>query len=126
MDQQPSPPSTGPAGLVEQARALLSELTETLWWAKTPEEIVGVVQQLEMLRAQIAGVQVSAITEVQARGIARTGWPGARPGTGSPTPPAPTAAPGAAPPAQPRSWSGNGPPPTPHSPAVRCPRSRPR
>ena len=71
MDQQPSPPSTGPAALVQQARALLAALTETLWSARTPEELVGLVQQLEMLRAQIAGVEASAITEVQARGIAK-------------------------------------------------------
>ena len=71
MEQPPTCSPTGPAGLVDQARALLAEATETLWAAQTPEALVAATHQLEMVRSQIAALQASLLTEVEERGIAK-------------------------------------------------------
>ena len=42
---------------------------EVLWAARTSEELVGTVEQIETLRAQLAGLEASVLAEIDARQI---------------------------------------------------------
>ena len=66
MGQQPTAAPTGPPAVVDRARALLTELTETLWSAKTGAELVEALQQLERCRSQVAALEAAVVTEVDA------------------------------------------------------------
>jgi hypothetical protein len=68
----PSTTPRTPAGVVAGARAELHCLGEVLWAAKTPGELVGTVEELEALRAQLAALEASVLVEVEARKVART------------------------------------------------------
>ena len=65
-----------PAGVVGDARAQLAGLDELLWAARTPEELVGAVEELEALRCQLAAVQTTVLAELDARKVPKThlGW----------------------------------------------------
>ncbi|GAA2156156.1 HNH endonuclease signature motif containing protein [Nocardioides koreensis] len=68
MEQQTGTPTT-PAGVVAAANGLVANLDEALWAAKTSEELVGTVEQLETLRAHLAGLEASVLAEVHARKV---------------------------------------------------------
>ncbi|MFC4784779.1 DUF222 domain-containing protein [Nocardioides sp. MAHUQ-72] len=72
MEQQPTDPTTTPAGVAVAAGALLARLGEVLWAAKTSDELVDVVVALEQVRCQVAALQAPALAEIDARGAART------------------------------------------------------
>ena len=67
--EQPTGTPTTPAGVVAAAGAAIHPLGEVLWAAKTSEELVGTVEQIESLRAQLAGLEASVLAEVQARQV---------------------------------------------------------
>lgn len=67
-----APPAGGPAGLVAEASDALAALTETLWAARAPRELVETMEALERLRSQVHGLQARVVAEVEARGTART------------------------------------------------------
>ncbi len=70
--EQPTGTPTTPAGVVAAAGAQVAGLGDTLWAARTSEELVGTVEQLEVLRAQLAAVESSVLAEVHARGVPKS------------------------------------------------------
>jgi hypothetical protein len=75
MEDRTSTPFT-PAGVVADASARLQDLDELLWAARTPEELVGAVEELEALRCRLAAVQTTVLAEIDARQVPKThlGW----------------------------------------------------
>jgi hypothetical protein len=75
MEDRTSTPFT-PAGVVADASARLGDLDELLWAARTPEELVGAVEELEALRCRLAAVQSTVLAEIDARQVPKThlGW----------------------------------------------------
>jgi hypothetical protein len=75
MEDRTSTPFT-PAGVVADASARLGDLDELLWAARTPEELVGAVEELEALRCRLAAVQTTVLAEIDARQVPKThlGW----------------------------------------------------
>src|SRR6476469_609433 len=71
--EQPTGTPTTPAGVLAHAGALVTGLGNTLWVARTSEELVDAVEQLEVLRAQVAAVETSVLAETHARGVAKSG-----------------------------------------------------
>ena len=67
--EQPTGTPTTPAGVVADANGRLARLDQTLWAAKTSEELVDTVAEAEALRAHLAGLEASLLAEVQARQI---------------------------------------------------------
>ena len=65
-----------PAGVVADASARLAGLDELWWAARTPEELVGAVGELEALRCQLAAVETTVLAELDARQVPKTrlGW----------------------------------------------------
>ncbi len=59
------------AGVVAAANALVEGVDEELWAARTPEELVAANEEIERLRAHLAAVQASIVTEVADRKIAK-------------------------------------------------------
>ncbi|GAA2142929.1 HNH endonuclease signature motif containing protein [Nocardioides koreensis] len=68
MEQQTGTPTT-PAGVVAAANGLVANLDETLWAAKTSEELVEAVAEAETLRAHLAGLEASMLAEIEARKV---------------------------------------------------------
>src|SRR6476661_8245266 len=66
------PGPTGPAGVVAAANTLITGVDEELWAARTPEELLAAHEEIQRLRAHLAAVQASLLTEVTARGLAKT------------------------------------------------------
>ena len=75
MEDHASTPFT-PAGVVADASTRLGDLDELLWAARTPEELVGAVEELEALRCRLAAVQTTVLAELDARKVPKTrlGW----------------------------------------------------
>ena len=75
MEDHASTPFT-PAGVVADASTRLGDLDELLWVARTPEELVGAVEELEALRCRLAAVQTTVLAELDARKVPKThlGW----------------------------------------------------
>src|SRR5687767_11724058 len=75
MEDLTSTPFT-PAGVVADASARLGALDEVLWAARTPEELVGAVEELEALRCRLAAVETTVLAEIDARQVPKTrlGW----------------------------------------------------
>ena len=75
MEDLSSTPFT-PAKVVAGAGAALGDLDELLWAARTPDELVTTVQELEALRCRLAAVQTTVLAELEARKVPRTqlGW----------------------------------------------------
>src|SRR6478609_1734282 len=69
--EQPTGTPTTPAGVVACADRVLAELDETMWVAKTSEELVEAVVVAERLRAHLAALEASVVAEVHARGVAK-------------------------------------------------------
>ena len=60
-----------PAEVAGRANAVLGDLDQVLWAAKTPEEIVAAVAECEALRSHLAAVEAAALAEVEGRRIAK-------------------------------------------------------
>ncbi len=65
----------GSAGVVAAARDAVAELSEVVWAAKTPAELLEVNLQIERLRSTLAAVQAGVAVEVEAREVHKSaGW----------------------------------------------------
>ncbi|HEV7876434.1 MAG TPA: DUF222 domain-containing protein, partial [Nocardioides sp.] len=75
MEELASAPFT-PAGVVADAATRLAGLDEVLWAARTPEELVDTVEELEALRCRLAAVETTVLAELEARQVPKTrlGW----------------------------------------------------
>src|SRR6476620_6278709 len=69
--EQPTGTPTTPAGVLAAANVLVSDLDETMWVAKTSEELVEAVVVAERLRAHLAALEAGVVAEVHARGVAK-------------------------------------------------------
>lgn len=65
-----------PAGVVADAGAQLGCLAELMWAARTPAELVGALEELEVLRALLAVIEADVLAEADGRSLAKThlGW----------------------------------------------------
>ena len=73
METLPRPRPTSPAGLVASARESVAALTETLWAAARPEDLLDVNVELERLRSLVAAVEAQVAAEVEATEAAKIG-----------------------------------------------------
>lgn len=64
-------PELSPVGAVAEVVVALRALAETLWSARTDDELVGVVEQVQQASAVLAAVEAAALAEVDARDVAR-------------------------------------------------------
>ncbi len=64
-------PSATPSGVVAEAVAALRAVAETLWSARSDDELVRVVEQVQQLVAVAAAVEAGALAEVDARDVAK-------------------------------------------------------
>ena len=64
-------PSPTPAGVVAGACDDLAGLEEVLWSARTGEELVGAVEELQRLRSKVAALEAGILAEVEARQLAK-------------------------------------------------------
>ncbi|WP_246354808.1 hypothetical protein [Nocardioides ungokensis] len=69
--EQPTGTPTTPAGVLAAANTLVADLDETMWVAKSSEELVEAVVVAERLRAHLAALEASVVAEVHARGVAK-------------------------------------------------------
>ncbi len=66
---------SSPVAVVEDARALVAGLGETLWAARTPVDLLAVVTGIEKLRSTMDAVELAVIAEVEATDAAKVdGW----------------------------------------------------
>src|SRR3954467_8380048 len=71
----PTKPPLTPAVVVETARDQLTGLTQVLWAARTPLELLATATGLEKLRSTLDAVLLQVVAEIDATGAARTeGW----------------------------------------------------
>ncbi len=72
----PTPTPAGPAGVVADAGARVAGLHDTLWAARTPDELVSTIQEIEAFRSQLAALEASVLVEVEQRKVAKCnlGW----------------------------------------------------
>ncbi len=74
MEMLPDSP-TSPAGVLAGARESVAALTETLWAAARPEDLLDAKVELERLRSVVAAVDAQVAAEVEATEAAKTaGW----------------------------------------------------
>ena len=64
-------PGASPAEVVADATEALRSVAEILWSARSDEELVAVVEQVQQLVAAAAGVEAGALAEADARDLAR-------------------------------------------------------
>src|SRR4051812_23824243 len=64
-------PAASPAAVLADAVAAVRELAETLWSARSDDELVEVVAQLGRLASAAAAVEAGAVVEVDARDLAK-------------------------------------------------------
>ena len=69
--EQPTGTPTTPAGVLAAANTLVADLDETMWVAKSSEELVEAVAVAEKLRAHLAALEAGVLAEVHARGVAK-------------------------------------------------------
>src|SRR6476620_7077577 len=65
--EQPTGTPTTPAGVLATAGAQVVGLAETMWAARSSEELVETVEQCQALRARLAAVEAMALGETHAR-----------------------------------------------------------
>ncbi len=74
METLPDSP-TSPMAVLAGAREQVASLTETLWAAARPEDLLDVTVELERLRSLVAAVEAQVAVEVEATDAAKTaGW----------------------------------------------------
>jgi hypothetical protein len=64
-------PELSPGGVVAEVVAALRELTETLWSARTDDELVAVVEQVQQASAALAVIEAGALAEADVRDVAK-------------------------------------------------------
>ncbi len=69
-------PLPTPAGVVADAGARIAELDEVMWAARSDSDLVGTVEEVQVLRAQLAALEAVVLAEVDARDLAKQclGW----------------------------------------------------
>ncbi len=69
-------PHPSPAGVVTEACGQLHCLDETLWAARTDEELVTTVEALQQMRSEVAALEAEALAEIDHRDLAKKqlGW----------------------------------------------------
>ena len=71
----PDAPPVSPAGVLASAREIVTGLTDQLWAAKPPEQLLAANAELERLRSTLSAVQAQVATEIDATDAAKTdGW----------------------------------------------------
>src|SRR3954452_359713 len=71
MSISPELPDLSPAAAMAEVVVALRELAETLWSARTDDELVEVVEQVQQASAVLAAVEAGALAETDARGVAK-------------------------------------------------------
>jgi hypothetical protein len=66
-----SVPGAAPAQVVADAVGSVRGLSELLWSARSEDQLVAVVEQVQVLGSVLCAVEASAITEVEVRGVAK-------------------------------------------------------
>ena len=75
METLLAPTTAGPVAAVAAAREALLTVTETLWAAARPEDLLAVTEELQRLRSTVASVEAHLAVEVEASEAAKTaGW----------------------------------------------------
>src|SRR3954471_20907099 len=64
-------PGQSPTGVLADAVAALRGLAETLWSARSDDELVSVVEQVQQLTAVLAVVEAGALVEADTRNLAK-------------------------------------------------------
>ena len=64
-------PQAGPADVLAEVVARVAELDSLLWSARTDDELLGVVEQVQQAKAVLAAVAAGAVAEADARDLAR-------------------------------------------------------
>src|SRR3954447_15617247 len=64
-------PGASPARVLADAVAAVRELAETLWSARSDDELVEVVSLVQQASSALAAVEAGAVVEVDARGLAK-------------------------------------------------------
>ena len=64
-------PGTSPAEVLADALALVRAAAETLWSARSDDELIDVVGQVQQLVAAAAAVEAGALAEADARDLAK-------------------------------------------------------
>src|SRR3954451_22846039 len=82
----PAPPAS-PAAVLGVVTDTVADLSDRLWAARSPAELLATVRAVETLRSVLDGLELAVVAEIDAPHAAATaGWP--RPRTSSPRPPA--------------------------------------
>ena len=66
-----SPPAAGPSRVLADAVAAVRGLAEVLWSARSDDELVDVVGQVQQLTSALAAVEAGAVAEADARDLAK-------------------------------------------------------
>src|SRR4051795_5298134 len=64
-------PAASPAQVLADAVAAVRELAETLWSARSDDELVEVVSLVQQASSALAAVEAGAVVEVDARDLAK-------------------------------------------------------
>ncbi len=64
-------PDASPAAVLADVVAAVRDLAETLWSARSDDELVDVVAQVQQLLSAAAAVEAGAVVEVDARDLAK-------------------------------------------------------
>ncbi len=64
-------PGASPAQVLADAVAAVRDVAETLWSARSDDELVDVVAQVQQLLSAAAAVEAGAVVEVDARDLAK-------------------------------------------------------
>ena len=75
-------PGASPADVLAGAAAAVRGLAEVLWSARSDDELVEVVGQVQQVTAALAAVEAGAVAEADARDLANRSCTTGRPSTG--------------------------------------------
>src|SRR6478609_9552395 len=71
MSIHPHHPDAAPPAVLAEAVAMLRGVAETLWSARSDDELISVVEQAQVLSSVLAAVEAGAVAEADVRGLAK-------------------------------------------------------
>ncbi len=71
MSIHPHHPDAAPPAVLADAVAMLRGIAETLWSARSDDELISVVEQAQRLSSVLAAVEAGAVAEADLRGLAK-------------------------------------------------------